>query len=89
MPSLSSVHPCLLTLSDVSADATQDEAEAAAKDAASKDQGHVPPSKAAAAAAAQKAALAASLEADDEYAKLEHKFKVQLGLIEPDDKDKS
>jgi len=67
-------------------------ADQARQDAAAKDQGHPAPSKSAA-AAAQKAAAAASLELDEkaeaEYYKLEHKFKLQLGLIEADDKDKS
>jgi hypothetical protein len=28
-------------------------------------------------------------KAEAEYAKIEHRFKIQLGLIEPEDKDRS
>ncbi|KAF5836394.1 hypothetical protein DUNSADRAFT_5963 [Dunaliella salina] len=63
----------------------QDEAEAAAKDsAAQKDQPNQPasPTKTTAKSAAHLAALELDEKAEAEYFKLEHRLKVQLGLIE-------
>ncbi|KAJ9521934.1 hypothetical protein QJQ45_024810, partial [Haematococcus lacustris] len=70
-----------------------DEAEAAIKDAAAKDQTHSSHFYAKAAAlAAQKAAAAAAIELDEkaeaEYFKMEHRFKIQLGMINGEDRDK-
>lgn len=63
-------------------------ADQARQDAASKDQGHPPMGKSAASAAQKAAAAALELDekAEAEYYKLEHKFKVQLGLIQTEDR---